>query len=262
MKFLKIIGGLVLVIVILLVVAGFFVANNINGLVKDAVEDVGSSTLKTSVTLGSANLKLMQGRVQLSGLTIANPEGFGQQNIFEMNDIVVSLELASLLDNIVEVKEISVDGMRVVAEQKGTSTNLQALLKNVDSGAQQPSSEPEGEGTALDVLIKVGQLNFTNGSMQLVSDRWGESDLPLPTIKLTSIGGSSGVPPDQLAEKILQPLLKQVISNLEQGIKQLVEGKAKEKLRAKEDELKEKLNSKLGDKLGTDTDSLKSLFSR
>lgn len=264
MKFLKYFGGLVLILVLLLVIAGFFVAKNINGLVKDAVEDVGSSTLKTQVTLGSANLQLMQGRMQFSGLTIANPQGYGQQNIFEMNDIVVALELTSLLDNIVEVKEISVDGMRVVAEQKGSSTNLQALLSNLDSGAKQTPTEPEaeGQGEAVDVRIKVGQLNFTNGSTYLVSDRWGDSDLPLPAIKLTNIGGSSGVPPEQLAEKILQPLLKQVINNLEQSIKQLVEGKAKEKLRAKEDELKEKLNTKLGDKLGADSDSLKSLLSR
>jgi hypothetical protein len=250
-------------IVVVVAIALFVVASNVNGIVKTAVEDLGSSSLKTTVSLNDVDIQLLKGRMQLSGLTIANPEGYEQDNIFVMNDIVLDLELASLKDKLIEVKEISVDGLRVVAEQKNTTTNLQALLNNIDSGAKEPVAEtPSDPSDPIDVLIKIKALSFTNGSTYLVSDRWGDSDLTLPTIALNNIGGSGGVPPEQLAQDIMQPLLKQLISAVQDAIKEQFEGKAKEKLREKEDELKEKLNSKLGEKLGTDTDSLKSLLSR
>lgn len=264
MKLIKILSGLLLVVIVLVAIAVFFVANNINGLVKTAVEEAGSDALQTTVSLESVNFELLQGRMQLSGLTIANPSGFQSATIMEMNDIVVHLELASLRDKLVDVKEISVDGLQVVAEQKGVSTNLQALLNNVNSSqSSQDKAEPvEEAGSGPDVLIKIRQLNFTNGSTSLMSDRWGKQDLNLPNINLDNIGGVSGVPPQQLAKQISRPLIKQLIKGLEQAVKELYEGKAKQQLKEKEDELKEKLDSKLEEKLGTDRESLKSLLSR
>lgn len=262
MKALKIIFGLLLLLVVIVVIGVFVVGSNLNSLVKLAVEEAGSEALKTSVSLDSADVDLMAGRVQLSGLSVANPSGFNQAEAFVMKDIVVDVDLESLKDSVVDVTEVSVDGLRVAAEQKGATTNIQTLLNNLESnsGGQEPEPVSDSSSAQPDVLVKVGEINFTNGSMYLSSDRLGDSDLSLPVIKLSDIGGSAGVPPDQLAEQIAQPLLKQIKRAVEQSVKSLVEDKAKEKLGEKEDELKQKLDEKLGEELGTDRESLKSLF--
>ena len=254
MKLLKIFSGFILVVVILIAVAVFYVANNINDLVKTAVEEQGSNTLQTAVTLQKVDIKLMQGRVNLSGLIIANPPGFSESQAFQMDNIVVDLDLASLRDRLVNIKAIKVDGAHIVAEQKGVGTNLQALMKNIDSGSK-TSAPAEQETAVSDVLIKVGLFDFTNSSMKLVSQQWGGKEMPIPTITLKNLGGDAGLPPEKLAAAILKPLVKQLNESMQKAGRDLIEAKAKEKIQEKQDELKQKMSDQVGDKLN-------SLFSR
>ncbi|MFA7554205.1 MAG: AsmA family protein [Spongiibacteraceae bacterium] len=262
MKLIKIVGWFFAVLLVLLAIAVFLVAQNINDLVKVAVEDIGSDVLKTSVSLDSANVKLFENRIQLSGLKIANPPGFSAGNVFEMSDIVVDVELASLLDNLVLVNEISIDGARISAEQKGINTNFQALMNNIDSGdktEQVPVSSPDDEdsSTPIDILVRVDLFSFSNSSMAVTTEKWGAQEVSIPTIALRNIGGNAGLPPEQLAPAILKPLIKQLNTVLKKRVQELLEGKAKEKLKEKEDELKKKLDKELGG----NADKLKSLFS-
>mgnify|MGYP003385359968 CR=1 FL=1 len=263
----KILSGLLVAIVFVVVVAGFYIANNMNGLVKGAVEDVGSQILKTSVTMDEVNIQLLQGKARLSGLKIANLQGFSQPYIFLLDNIVVDLDIASLMEQRVSLNEVTIDGASVIAEQKGLGTNLQALLKNVEgsSGAGGETTE-SGDSAGADIAIKIGLFQFLNSSTVLVSEKWGQKDVSIPDVQLKNLGGEKGLPPQELAQAILKPVLKQLNKAIETRLKELFEGKAKEMLEEKEDELKKKLNDKLSDKLGGDSgakiDSLKSLLSR
>ena len=263
----KILLGLLIVIVIGVLGAGFYIANNMNGLVKDAVEEVGSQVLKTPVRLKAVNIQLLQGRAEISGLTIANPSGFDQPNVFQMDKIAVELDLISLMDSVVNLKEISIEGASVIAEQKGLGTNLQALMKNLQASSDDASDTVAADDSSSpDLLIKVGLFQFINSSTSLVSEKWGQSEVSIPEIKLVQRGGEQGLPPQQLAEALLKPLMKQLSSAVEAHLKGLFERKFKEKLDEKEDELKKKLSNKIADELGDDSDdrinSLKSLLSR
>lgn len=268
MKLMKVLSVLLIVIA----VGVFYVVSNINTVVKDAIVQVGSDTLKTTVTLDSVDILLLSSRARLSGLVIANPAGFSAPSLFEMDNIVVDLDVMSLLDRVIDIQEISIDGARVTAEQKGATTNVQALLKSLESGAspstpvpEQPAEEPSAP---VDVLIKVGQFDFVNSATELVTEKWGAKDVSIPAIKLSNIGGESGVPPEGLANAIIKPLLKQLNKALKDRLQELLEdeakAKAKEKLEEKEDELKAKIDKKLEEKIGDkDTvDALKSLFSK
>ncbi|MEH6556545.1 MAG: hypothetical protein V7459_04920 [Oceanicoccus sp.] len=263
----KIMLSLFVAIVVAVVVAGFYIANNMNGLVKDAVEDVGSQVLKTSVTLKAVNIQLLQGKAKISGLTIGNPQGFDQPHVFQMDDISVEIDLASLMDNVVNVKKITIDGANVIAEQKGLGTNLQALMKNLEGSADSSNKTvAEGGSPGPEILIKVGLFQFINSSTNFVSEKWGEKQVSIPDIRLTKLGGEQGLPPQKLAETILKPVLKQLNKAIETRIKELLEGKFKGAVEEKQDELKKRLSDKLSEKLGDDAsgnmDSLKSLLSR
>ncbi|NIV37107.1 MAG: hypothetical protein GWN58_49065, partial [Anaerolineae bacterium] len=79
-----------------------------------------------------------------------------------------------------------------------------------------PSSEPTQSQTP-DVLIRVGEFQFTNSSATLVTEKWGEQALSLPAINLNNIGGAKGVPPDQFAKAVFDPLLKKINRAVEEG---------------------------------------------
>ena len=262
MKVIKFLFWMLLAIVLLLAIALFIVASNLNSIVVSAVEEVGSDTLKTEVRLKSADISLLGGSAELKGLTISNPAGFSAGNAFELDKVFVSLNPEGLPDKLIGITEVTIDGTRINAEQKGLNTNLQALLKNLQQGSSKPASN---EDEALDVLIKVDQFAFTNSALELKSEQLGTEQLELLDIKLDKIGGENGLPPDQLAKSVLKPLLSQINRAVKKQLEGKIKDKAKEKLREKEDELKNKLRSKLQDKLG-DRDAksaekaLKSLF--
>ena len=268
MKVLKILGILVFVLVAFVALAIYMTANNLNAIVKQAVEQVGTETLQTKVSLAAADVSLTEARARLSGLTIQNMPGYQQKNLFEMDEILVDLDLEAVLEHRINLTEITIQGLRVAVEQQGATTNIQQLMDKLPKSDSSTPKTPEGgsETAAPDVLVRVGKFEFADSTAKLITEQWGEKDLSVPAITLTNLGGDKGVPPDQLAGAIFKPLLKKINQTVEKQLKKLFEDKAKQKLEEKEDELKSKYRSKLDEKLGDDSkaaeNALKSMLGR
>lgn len=256
MKIMKVLGGLLALSALLIVLSVYWLSNNMNSLVKNAIEQVGSDTLKTEVRVANVDIDLKASKVSLSGFTVANVTGFDAPLLFAMNHIAVDLEPASLLEKTIEIKSVVIDGTQVIAEQKGQSINLQVLLNNLNQNhTEKPVSQPtttEQSAEPLDILIKVAAFDFTNTSTQLISEQFGEREVNSPNISLRNIGGDKGVAPEQLAQAVIKPLIKQASKAVEGHLKKMVEDKAKQKL-------KEQIDKKYGEGSG---DALKQLFSR
>jgi len=267
MKASKILLGLPVVIIVIILLIVVIAVNNINTLVKTAIEEVGTDTLNTAVTVDQVDIKLLGGQLLLEGLSVANPEGFTAATIFQMDRIVVAVDLLSLLDNHVSVEQIIIDGAKINAEQKGSSSNVTTLLDSIeqseDSGAEDSSiqssdaeDKPASEGDP--VLISVNQFRLANSTATLLTEQWGSQALTLEAVELNNIGGAEGVPPSQLAEEVLRPVVKNLQKSVERRLRDLMIEKAKQRLLEKSGEITDKLK----ESLGTDTvDKLKSLFS-
>ncbi len=265
MKVIKVLFGIIAVFIIAVIIIASLVANNINDIVRTVVEDIGSEKLNTKVSLSKADISLMDSRVLLSGLRIDNPDGFSDARIFEMDNVIVDVELLSLLENTVSVKEILIDGAKITVEQKGTSTNVQKLLDDIEQGDETPATVEDAESPSSldDLLVKVSQFQFVGSSAKLVTEQWGEQDLQLSEIKLKDIGGAKGVPVDELVGEIIRPIVKKLKLATEARLKEIFKEKAKEKLKEKTDVIKGKVTDKLNKALGEGgADKLKSLFSR
>ena len=108
---------------------------------------------------------LQEGSAALSSLTVANPVGFSDGNLFSMEAINVAIDVASLTSTVYVINEISVMGAQVLVKQRGTQTNVQSLLEGM------PESEAF-DGTAAsdsaDVELAIKRIRFADGS-QLVS---------------------------------------------------------------------------------------------
>ena len=64
-----------LALLVLAIVAGsalFWLSRNLDGLVKDAIEDYGSAMTQAKVTVGAVTISTTDGRGSISQLTIAN----------------------------------------------------------------------------------------------------------------------------------------------------------------------------------------------
>ncbi|MGI9295478.1 MAG: hypothetical protein ACR2PS_15980 [Pseudomonadales bacterium] len=233
MKAVKIILGLVLALALIAAIAVFVVLQNLDSVVKTAVETVGPQVTLTDVGLDAANIEIKKGRAELNGLYIANPQGFSQANVFQMDSVVIDIDPASLREDVYVINEIRIDGAKLLAEQKGLKdTNIQALMDNVEkssSGAE--SSEAEAESGS-DVRLMVEKLAFVNGTVDLKTEQLGDYQMQLPAINVANIGDKQqGLTPEELATALLQPVLAQVKKQVGTELQDKGKEKAKEKLK-------------------------------
>jgi uncharacterized protein involved in outer membrane biogenesis len=248
MKILKIFLGLILVLVLLLAVGGYFLAKNLNGLVERAVEEFGSQVTQTQVALGKADISvnLDQGRGELQNLTVANPQGFSDANLLTLGKVALAIEPTSVMKDVIVIDEITISGVNILAEHKGVKeTNLQALLDNIKAqtggGASESTNTEETAGK--EVLLAVKKIDFTDNSLSLKSENLGNYDLKIPSFSVSDLGSvENGLTPEQLAAAAIKPLLDRAKRQVEEKVQDELEDKAKEKLLEHlDDDQKEKL---------------------
>lgn len=227
-KVLIAIGGVVLVLVVFI----WQVVANLDSIVAKVVEDVGSEVLKTEVKVSGMAISLKEGKVGIAGLTVANPEGWSSAKVLEMEGIEVTLDIASLNQDVLVIKSIRVLQPLIVFESNAAGgSNMQTLLDNMNSESAE-SSTSEGETSeSEEMLLIIDQLNFSGGLVKISSEaKPGEViDLSLPAIKMSDIGRKKGgITPEVAIEKVSKKLIEKIISAAAKAqMKKAVEKKTK-----------------------------------
>jgi len=261
MKAIKVVLGLVVAVIAVAAIVVVVGVQNLDKIVKTAVEKVGPEVLGTEVRLNEVKIEITEGRGELRGLTVANPQGYSAANIFSLGQTVLDIDTSSLGGDVIVINEITIKGADLLAEQKGLKdTNLQALLDNIQSGSTSGSGsekqEQSGDSAGPEVLLAVEKFTFADSNMKLVSEQFGEHKLTLPAINLTNLGSrDKGLTPEELANAVVKPLLAQAKKAAQKRIESLAKEKAEEKIN-------EKLNEKLGEDGAKKLNELKSLFGK
>ena len=265
MKVVKWFGGILVLVLLIIAGVAFYGLSNLNRLVKYGVETEGPKVTQTAVSLGKVDIKLLDGKGELSNFMIANPKGFDSPHLFKADKVLLQIDTSQLTGAVKVIKEITIDGVDIVAEQKGLSTNIQALLDNLPK-SNASSTESETDTASPEIRLMVEKLNFTNNSITLKTEKYGEYKLELPKIVQTNIGSKAqGLTPEELGRAILKPFLDKAQKSVEKKIQDVVKSEMTDKVKAKADEelkkQEDKLKGKLTEKLGDDAESkLKSLF--
>lgn len=212
MKVGKVLGGLAAVVLLVVVVGGYLLLSNLDGIIKGVVEDVGSDLTQTKVTLDDVKLDLTTGKGQLSGLTIANPRGFDGDYAFRLDDITVGVNLKTLSGPVIVISEVSIVGAKLIAEQKGDKTNLGVLMKNLEQSSKKAdTAEPQDTTDPTDVRLMLEKFVFVGTKGKIITEQYGEKALKLPDVRRNNIGNkTTGLTPEQLADELLQSVIKQV----------------------------------------------------
>ena len=210
------IGGGVVVVVIVAAVA--FLFSNLDSLVKEAVEKIGTDATQAKVTLNKVEIGIKSGSGALSGLTVANPKGFKTPSAFELGSISVKIDPSSIGSDVIVIKEIAIDGPKVTYDPKVTyelgdgGSNIDAIQKNVDAYAKQfggggdgGSAKEESEGPKLlieNLYIRGGEINVSAGF--LAGKTLGTA---MPDIHLTDIGKEDdGADPAEVVKQIIDSM--------------------------------------------------------
>lgn len=246
MKAGKIILVGVAVVVAVVGIAIWQIFANLDTIVANVIQNVGTEVLQTPVKVKTVNLELKNGKAGISGLTIKNPEGYSDPYVFSMDDIAVSIDVKSLGKNPLIINEILIRQPEVFVEVNNDGgTNLDTLSKNIKASSsdtaeekKEPSATDEA-GEELKFIIRKfrfegGNLKATN---QIEPDK--QIDQALPAISMDNLGADKGGATGQeLATEMMKILVAQATeAALKAGINKAIEKE------------KENLMNKAGDKL-------------
>jgi uncharacterized protein involved in outer membrane biogenesis len=250
MKAIKIILGLLIAIIVVVAIVFGVVLNKLDGIVKDAIETAGSSSLQTAVKVNNVSIKLTEGKGDISGLTIANPAGFSNNSLLSLGAVGLKLDLQSVTENVKVIKDVYVNGVVLNAEQKNISdTNIQVLIDNLKKQAGTTKSS-ESSSSEQDVRLMIESLRIGDSEINLVTEKYGSRKLSLPGYTQQNIGNrAQGLTPEQIGQTIMSTLLSRAKKSVKNELKSIAKEKVDEKLDEEKDRLKDKLKDKAGDKL-------------
>ena len=249
----KTIFAVIIILVIAIAGAVFYVFSNLDAIVKAAIEEYGSEAVKTSVHVNDVAIRLTEGAATISGLTIANPDGFSLPQAFTLGDIKVDINLEKTSKELIAVDAIHIVAPQVFyeinADRNGNLNMLKDNLALSDSASTGTSAgtEPAKGSAGAPIRLDIARFDFKDAVLhaKVVPLKDKTYDLKLPTLVLTDLSGT----PEQIARQVLDRLIDHAKKEIrKQGLdKELAEMKARAQQRI--DEEKAKLEQKADDRL-------------
>jgi uncharacterized protein involved in outer membrane biogenesis len=237
------------VIVVLVVGGVVYFASNIDSIIKAAIEEAGSRTTRTQVTLAEVKISIQDGSGSLKGFRMSNPEGFKTDSAMRFEEVSVTIDTGTITDDVIVIKEVLIAKPDITYELDGTNSNIATIQKNVDEfaksmgagggGGNEASSSEGGRKVIIEnLIVRGGTIAVSAGFLQ-----GKRMSVPLPTIHLKDIGKeggkSNGATAAEVAEKLLSAIsasastavsslgldkLKDAAMGMTEGAKKMLEG--------------------------------------
>lgn len=259
--------GLVILIILAIGGATYYLLTNLDALVKAAIEKYGTEVVKTSVKVDTVHIGLKAGTGTIQGLRVANPPGFSATQAFTLGEIHTRINTDALVNKKIVIDEVRVSSPQLVyelnAEKQG---NLNILKDNLgvksktnvsDTKSQQASPAKTLTLTIKRIILQDAQMHAT-----LVPLNHKEFDLKVPSFELTNLSGT----PDQITRQIMSQLLDHAKEALQQSVVgqeiARLKGEAQQRIEERKAELKAKADEKIDAEKQKLQDKLKGLLNR
>lgn len=200
---------LITVVLLLLLVGGglFFYLDTI---VKSGIEVVGSRVLGTTVTVDSVLVSPFSGRGNISGLRVENPEGFDSQYAFELDSVLVNINVSSVFTDVVEVESVTIMQPIITYETKITTDNIRTLLNNLPDTGAGSSDSAGAEDSSQQIIIR--DFRMVDSQLNLVSAVIS-APVTLADIEIQNIGAEGGSTSAANAVRVvLQELVRSILN--------------------------------------------------
>lgn len=213
------VGGISLIGLVVLVV--LVAVLMIDSIAKAGIERGSTHAMGVPTTLNSADVKIMAGEFDMSGLTVSNPEGFDTPHFLSLRDGGVSVQLRSLMSDVVELPTLNLDGITVYLQRANGQTNYGKILENLKrfEDGDIPPDQPTAEGgkqfvinrvLITDITVHIDLAPVPGGLSELT-----KMEVKVPRIELTDLGKGDTQPMEiaQVAATIVKAILLAVAEN-------------------------------------------------
>lgn len=233
-------------LLVVLIVAVTYVWSNLDSIVKDAIQTYGSEATKTVVRVDTVKLELTDGKAQIKGLTVANPPGFTDPNIFSLGEISTKIDINTINQNPIVIDEILIKAPVVVYEiNKAGVANADILKKNVGGGSSKADSESSASGgEELKMIIRKIVVEGSSAKVRIAALGQDQS-VTLPKIVMTDVGKKSG---GATAAEVAAQLSDRMLGNIKGSVAKIGVSKY---IGKSADDIKAQMQKGIGGKTGT-----------
>lgn len=216
---------LVVVLLVVLLVAGalYYVGANLDTIVARLIEERGSEATQTEVRVGRVDIDIRGGEGRIAGLRIANPSQFSNESAMTFREFRIRMDPMAVRADPVVIGEIAVEGAEILLEQSSAGNNLRVLQEAL--ARQSADADPDLEGP--EVIIE----RFTLGE-SIVKVRVPElnesREVSIPSIVVSDIGrASNGATASEVTRQVLEPVIRRA---LESGAAAGIEDRVRDKV--------------------------------
>ena len=205
-----VIGILALAVACILTTVFFF-----DAIASRIISTAGTRVLGVTTTVRSTHLGLLEGKSSISGLKLAEPNGFGDGSMISVETASVTAGLSKLLGDDIVIDELAIDGVTVnLVEVKG-QVNLQVVATNLTSTDTKEEATPapttkdkKSAGTVTIRQLKVTNIKvFATGDTVLVGSK--PVAVTIPDILISDIGTKT--PVSEVAAQISTQLMNHLL---------------------------------------------------
>jgi len=203
---------LIIILLILVVVIGggyFYLSQNVDTIVEAAIEQGGSDATMSNVIVDDVTISFEEGSGTLTGLRVANPSGFSDDNAISLDGIKLVIDPGKSQCSItgcklIHVTELTVERPVIAYEVGVGKSNIAAIRENVERYSGGGSGKaPSDSGTK----FVVEKLRVTQGEIKVQSKVGRLVSSDLPGIAKDNLGvGSGGISGAEIGEILVGEL--------------------------------------------------------
>jgi uncharacterized protein involved in outer membrane biogenesis len=216
----------------ILVLAAWLAFNSLDVLVKWTLEHYGPDVTGTAVQVAGVDISPRTGEGRIRGLELANPPGYSAARALRLGEVRLSLDPATLLKDVVHVRELVIDAPQITYERGSKATNLDAIQDRIAAYAKgreaEASAAPAGAKPrdqrrrfVIDrLVIRAGRVTMTTAGL-----RGQGIGFDLPDIELLDVGKRrGGLTASEVAEVVASTLQQRIAQKLLTNIDALRRG--------------------------------------
>lgn len=213
--------GFGLVVLIAIGIGGYYLYSNLDVIIEQAIEQVGSEELGVAVRVDRVELDLEAGRASVFGLSVANPDGFQGAEAFTLGEITLDLDLESIREQSpIVLDEIRVESPVVFYELNiAGKSNLEILGENAPGGGDVGATDEAVGESEPPLRLRIRSIRFADGRVEADTRAIGgnRTKATLATAVLSDVGGANGATAAEIGSIVAQELTRQTLLAVGQG---------------------------------------------
>ncbi|WP_069131708.1 DUF748 domain-containing protein [Rhodohalobacter halophilus] len=185
------------------VAAAVILTLSVDSIVKSGIENIGSEMTQTKVSVDGVSISLFSGKGSITGLKVANPDGFDKENAFTADEISIEVDIRSLFSDEMVVKQLEVISPSVIVEQQMPDNNLRKIMNSINQSSSDSASES---------MLVIEQFRMTDGTADLYTEIGGErsAQVEISEIELQDLGRGGA---RQSVEDVIQTIADRIVEN-------------------------------------------------